>query len=196
MKRQLELELLEYSQKKLTRIPGVADMIAQHHARALMLPVGYTFIGIREQGGNNHGKLVELIQSTIGGADGESWCMSAVQSVIAIVEKLTERKSPIIASEHCLTVWRESPLECRVAKIPLPGALCIWQHGKSENGHMGIVESYDSENGRMYLLEGNTESGLNSKGEIIRDGGGFYRTNRSIVRTGDMHVVGFLKPFL
>ena len=151
------------------------------------------FVGVRESGGNNKGEIVELIQDTVGHAEGEPWCMSLVQSALAYVETVLGVKSPVAVGEHCLTVWRDTPHAQRVRFEPLPGAIIIWKHGDSFAGHTGIFE--DSRDGKMLTIEGNTESGLNELGSLVREGGGVYECVRDRHANGSMRVMGFLKPF-
>lgn len=162
-------------------------------ARVCFLFAMRAMVGIREQGGNNRGRLVELIQETLGKAEGEPWCMSAVQTALAWAELRTAKPSPIFASEHCLTVWRNTPLSQRVKTSPLPGAIIIWQHAGTDSGHTGATNTIVTA-GHFEALEGNTESGLTATG-IVREGGGFYQTARSLEGAGKMKLLGFLKPF-
>jgi hypothetical protein len=90
-------------------------------------------------------------------------------------------------------VWQTTPAAQRVQFSPLPGAIAIWRYGKTASGHTGIVEAADDS--AFFDYEGNTEGGLNSKGKVIRDGGGFYRVKRSRAGAGNMKLLGFLKPF-
>jgi hypothetical protein len=69
----------------------------------------------------------------------------------------------------------------------------IWRHGESTNGHTGIFLEADGD--QMLTIEGNTEKGLDTKGNLVREGGGVYLCRRSMKKNGDMKVVGFLKPF-
>lgn len=151
------------------------------------------FVGVREVGGNNKGPIVELIQDTVGQPESEPWCMSLVQSALAYAEIVLGVKSPVFPSEHCLTVWRDTPHAQRVRFEPLPGAIIIWKHGDSLAGHTGIFE--DSRDGKMLTIEGNTESGLNELGSLVREGGGVYECVRDRHANGSMRVLGFLKPF-
>lgn len=164
-------------------------------ARVLLVLVAQACVGIREQGGNNKGPLVELIQETVGGASREAWCMSAVMTWLAYVEHKLGIKSPLIATEHCMTLWRNTPASMRVRSVPAPGAIAIWNYPPGSNGHTGIVTEFGSAPGKMTLVEGNTEAGLTSSGTIERDGGGVYATVRSTKGSAKMKLVGFLKPF-
>lgn len=193
MSRIIQPALVEYIDGKLKN-----NGIAQHafetkDARLLYQQANSAFVGIREKTGNNDGPLVELLQETIGSASQEAWCMSAQQSALAYAELKTGIKSPIFASEHCLTVWTNTPKEQRVKFTPLAGAMVIWRHGNTQNGHTGCVWSADE--AIFTATEGNTTGGVDPNGKVVRDGSGFYFTKRSRAGNGDMHVVGFLKPF-
>lgn len=192
MKRNLELKMLEFLDDKLVGNGLYHDALAKKDARTIMRLAAQACVGIKEVG-NNSGPMVTLIQETVGGPDHVAWCMSFVQTCIAYAELKTGIESPIFTTEHCLTCWTESPIFQRVRILPLAGAIIIWQHGKSDAGHTGIVESCDGVN--MYCFEGNTGGGLDVHGKVTRDGDGIYHTHRSMDKTGDMHVLGFLKPF-
>lgn len=190
MTRTIESKMIAFLDAKLLSNGLAQDAIQNKRPRTLFACAMEACVGIREVGGNNEGPLVELIQETLGGADKEPWCMSLVQTCLAYAEVKTGILSPIFSSEHCLTVWKNTPIEQRVKKSPLRGAIVIWQHGRSSSGHTGIVLEYNYRPGRMSCIEGNTESGI-----LNRDGGGVYRTERSTKANGSMKVVGFLKPF-
>jgi hypothetical protein len=126
--------------------------------------------------------------------DGAAWCMSFIMTCLAYAEVRTGVKSPVYASEHCLTVFKNTPESQRVKKFPARGAIIIWQHGSSSNGHTGVfLEAQDD--GGMRAIEGNAEKGLAPDGSVEREGGGIYLTSRSMKANGTMKVVGYLKPF-
>lgn len=193
VKRQIEPKMIAYLDEKLKDNGLAQRAIEMRDARLLFVLAAQACVGIREVGGNNRGPLVELIQETIGGHSREAWCMAFVQTLIAYVEYKLGIVSRLPAGEHCLTVLDQAPSDLIVKFFPLPGAIPIWQHGSSMNGHTGIF--LESEDGYMMCIEGNTESGLSLTGRIERDGGGVYHTKRSMKRNGDMHVRAFLKPF-
>jgi hypothetical protein len=187
--------MIAFIDKKLTLNGAAQEAIKNKDARTLYRLANEACIGITEVGGNNKGPLVQLMQETLGSADGEAWCMSAQQTLIAYAEVKTRVLSSVYPSEHCLTVWAKTPKSLRVKIFPLAGALIIWQHGTSQSGHTGcFIESTDGGK-TMITCEGNTESGLDSKGNVVREGGGFYRNKRSMKANGTMKVLGFLKPF-
>lgn len=83
---------------------------------AIMIVEALEKKNIREVGGNNRGHWVGALQSVLGAVvakiggsgkgegDGAAWCMSTMQSVICFIEDFMKKESPIIGSEHCLTV--------------------------------------------------------------------------------------------
>ena len=186
--------MVSYLNVRLAQSGLFIDAVRRGDARMVFRLAAECCVGIREIGSNNGGPLVELMQQTIGSADHEPWCMSAVQTWLAYAERVTGVKSPIIAGEHCLTVWSDSPKEQRVRTVPGPGAIIIWRHGNTSSGHTGVTCEQPSVSRIFSAVEANTESG-NSGGKIERDGGGVYYTKRSLDGAGSMHIVGFLKPF-
>lgn len=194
MKRQLEPKMVSYLDAKLAGNGLAQSAIKNRDPRTVFRLALECCVGIREKGGNNRGPMVELIQETLGGADAEAWCMSLVQTGLGYAELKTGIMSPIFPSEHCLTVWNETPREQRVRTVPAVGAICIWKHGDTTSGHTGITVG-EVEREEVNMVEGNTEAGIRT-GEVVREGGGVYFTRRSIRGTGSMKVVGYLKPWL
>lgn len=155
-------------------------------ARSLFVYAMEACVGEKESG-NNQGTFVELVQRTVDNkASKEPWCMALIQTGLAYVERKLGVKSPIVSTEHCLTAWRETPKTQRVKIQPLSGAIIIWQHGSSEQGHTGVMTEYKGK--KMTTVEGNT-------GQLFREGDGVYEKERSTTKDGSMKVVGFLKPF-
>ncbi len=191
--RQIEPGMVGYLDLLLVNNGLAKKAIADKDARLLLQIVAGVCVGIREEGGNNQGPLVRLIQETVGSANGEAWCLSYVETMVAYCELKTGIQSPLYVTEHCLTAWAKTPVEQRVKRIPAPGAIVIWQHGNSQSGHTGVLLRYASDG--MYCVEGNTTAGLRADGSIERDGGGVHYTKRDKRQNGDMKVVGFLKPF-
>lgn len=191
--RQIDRKLVLFFEAKLKNNSMYAEALKNKDARLLYMLANQACVGVREVGGNNKGAMVELLQETLGSAESEAWCMSAQQSCLAFAEVKTGIKSPIFDSEHCMTVWNKTPKAQRVKLFPLAGAMIIWVHGKGPAGHTGCLESTDGKT--MFTYEGNTNAGLDAKGSVAREGGGFYRNARSFTGSGSMKVVGFLKPF-
>lgn len=169
------------------------EAIKSKNPRLLMVEAAQCLVGIREKG-NNRGYEVELIQKTVDGkAQGEPWCLAYVESIIAYCEVKTGVKSPLKATEHCMTLWNATPSDLRVKGTPMAGAVVIWRHGNSTSGHTGIIKSAGDR--IMSVFEGNTTHGVDAKGKVVRDGGGCYLNKRDRKGSGSMKVMGFIKPF-
>ena len=193
MIRTIEPAMVAFLDRKLRQNGLATEATRRKDARTVFRLALEACVGIREEGGNNDGPMVRLIQETIGRAEREAWCMGLVQTGLAYAELRCGVLSPIAASEHCLTVWNETPISQRVQSIPAIGAIIIWRHGTTSSGHTGATIS-EVRNGRFSAVEGNTESGI-AGGKVIRDGGGVYLTDRDLHASGSMRIVGFLKPF-
>jgi hypothetical protein len=191
--RKIESKMIDWLDLKLKGNGSFHDAVLKKDARTVFRLACEACVGIREQGGNNRGPMVKLLQETIGEAQGEAWCMSAMQTCLAYAEVKCGVTSPVFASEHCMTVWNKTPKAQRVKLIPLAGAIIIWQHGKGPAGHTGCLITTDGI--KMSTVEGNTEHGLDSKGKVEREGGGMYANVRNFKGNGSMKVVGFLRPF-
>lgn len=187
-------ELTSYIDSKLIGNGLAQHMLETKNARGLMVEAAKACVGIKELTGRNDGKLVELIQMTVDGvADGAPWCMAQVQSMIAYAEFKTGVKSPLMATEHCLTLWNSTPLEQKVKISPLAGAIAIWRHGTTTNGHTEIV--LDCDESIFFAIGGNTSGVVDPSKPVNREGNGVFYTKRSRFGEGDMNLLGFIKPF-
>lgn len=196
--RKLDPIMETYITERLRGNSLAAHAIKTKNPRLLLTEVVKTCVGIKEKTGKNDGPLVEAIQRVAGGVKGHAWCMYLVQTCVAYVEQALGIKSPLASGGHCLTVWNKTPKEQRVKIHPLPGAIPIWRHGKTTNGHTEILLAAD--NKVMHCVGGNT-SGADGTGKVTREGNGVFYTQRSMqgfpnVQTkSGMILVGFLKPF-
>lgn len=160
----------------------------------LLIHEAKRWVGITEQGGNNRGQLVALFQKSTGGlANGEPWCMAFAQYCIQAVDSLVSdclegsEKSLLFKSGHCLTVWNKS--QALKIEAPKPGSLCIWQHGQTASGHVGIVVGVNTD-GSIMTVEGNTSSaGAGNQ----REGDGVWLKRRQLDVPGKLRFKGFLR---
>jgi hypothetical protein len=191
--RKIEKELVDFIDKKLEKNGLAQDALARKDARALMVQAASALVGIKEATGRNDGKMVKLLQETVGGASGEPWCASMIQSLIAYAEVKTGKKSPIIASELCFAMWHKSPKTSRVKLLPLAGAIAIWNDVGKTTGHTEMVLSCD---GQIFQAVGGNTGGTTTPGEPVEaNGNGVYYTVRSMKGTKKRALLGFLKPF-
>lgn len=190
MSRVITTKAFKYIDDKLKTHGAAQEAIRTANARALFGFASEVCVGIKEEGGNNKGAMVEEFQKTVGGkAQGEAWCMAFVQTCIAYVEKKLGVISKIFASEHCMTTFRKTSVTAKVKKIPAKNAVTIWKQKSSDAGHTGVMCDYQSEKSNFLSLEGNTGSGN------MRDGDGVYIKQRSKKKNGTLIVQGYLIPF-
>jgi hypothetical protein len=197
--RNIENEMVEYLDKKLKDNALASHAISDKDARLLFRLAIEACVGISEATGRNDGKMVRLIQETIGDAQGEPWCMALMQTGIAYAEKKCGVKSEIFESELCSSVWNNSPKSLRVKSVPAPGALAVWgdigANGKLKtSGHVEMVVSY-KDDGTFSAIGGNTSGTTKPGSEVNRDGNACVYTKRSIKPTKKRKLLGFLKPF-
>lgn len=174
---------------------GIPNSFLNKDPQEMVIDVSKAFesLSIREQGGNNKGKDVGAIQSIIGSVtengNGDAWCMSAAQCIIAFIEDYLQIESPVPASESCMsTITDARKIQGLVTNSCEKGTFFIWQNGTSWQGHTGSVIAVLSEN-KMKTAEGNTGDGN------IRDGDGFYFRERYILKNGKMIGRGFIRVY-
>lgn len=194
--RKIQPALVAYFDQKLSQNGLAQEAIKKKDARTLMVEAAKVCVGIKEKTGNNDGELVELFQKTSGGGKGHAWCMYFVQSCIAYAEVKTGKKCSLPSGGHCLTIWNNTPKALKVKTHPLPGAIPIWRHGKTTNGHTEILTGADEKD--MKCVGGNT-SGADNSGKITREGNGVFFTTRSMqnfpkIKPAKMALQGFLIP--
>lgn len=190
MARKITAKAFKFIDDKLKTNGAAQEAIKQKQARRLLRYVTDVCVGVKEHGGNNKGDMVEEFQKTVGGkAQGEAWCMAYAQTCIAYVEKKLGVQSPIFASEHCMTTWRNTPKKYRVKKIPAPMAMIIWKNGSTDSGHVAYMLDFQGNSKNQLTNEGNTG------GNSMRDGDGVYIKQRSKVKNGSLVIQGYLIPF-
>jgi hypothetical protein len=195
--RQVNQRMVEFIDGRLANNGLAQEYIRTRNARGLMIEAAKACVGIKELTGNNDGPMVELIQRTVdGSADHEPWCMAFVQTMIGYAEFKTSRRSLLLATEHCLTFFRDTKKRLpdqMVKDIPLAGAIVIWKHGKTDNGHTEIVLDCDAN--IFHCVGGNTTGVIDPTKPVNRNGNGVFYTTRSRKGDGDMTIQGFIKPF-
>lgn len=202
-KRAIKPAMVKWLDEKLASNGLAQHAIKTKNPRLLLVEAAKACVGIREATNRNDGPMVELIQSTVGGANREAWCLSFVQTMVAYVELRCKVVSKLGVTEHCQTLWAMTPASMRVKRMPLPGAIPIWAHysfgKKTSNGHTGLTLGADEK--KFLAVEGNTTSGQTASGKVVREGGGVYFTERAmqgfpkISGNASMRLVGFIIPF-
>ena len=72
--RNLEKKMEQWLDAKLANNGLAQDAIKKKDARLVFRLAAEACVGIKEQGGNNQGPMVSLIQDTVGGPDHVAWC--------------------------------------------------------------------------------------------------------------------------
>ena len=151
-------------------------------------------LSIREVGGNNRGQKVGWIQSVVGSdsetGNGDSWCMSTDQNIIAFIEDYIGVESPLIASENCMAVKRAAEtVPGLFVKEAKRGSFFLMGY-TSTTGHTGTVLEVLPKN-KMKTYEGNTGSGS------VNDGNGAFLRERPAsgkIGKGTIHGFAFVYP--
>lgn len=164
-------------------------MVSGNIPPQLLVDSAIACIGIKEDGPDNHGPMVEVLQCCVGLPQGQPWCVSFVQSCVSYVEAKKGILSPLPAYESVLELWYKGHNICSVSK-PQPGDIILWQMGDTPHGHCGIIISLDVDHYRT--IEGNTSE----LREIDRNGDGVYRKLRKMGGSVTFRELGFLRPFL
>lgn len=173
------------------RIPVKQEKLITVEARKLLIMFDAATNAIMESGENNHGKWVEKIQKVADGNPGHPWCMYKNQAALACVERVYGIRSKILASGHCMSVYRQAVKDGMDVAFgsEQPGDWAIWRSVGSDSGHTGMVMMVLEPGEVMMTNEGNT-----GPGGMSRDGDGCYIRLRSYKREGKLELVGFIRP--
>lgn len=172
-------------------------------ASALLVLEASRWLGLKEQGGDNKGQLIEQFQKAADGkAFGESWCLSfvqfcikAVDAQVQILDPLHDKLLAVTNLEHVMTYWMKANIDKLSCEKPHVGSIACWSQQKDGKptglGHAGIVTSVGTD-GHFETIEGNTHDGL---GGIERNGDGVYKRKRSLGSSKDFKLLGFIYPW-
>ncbi len=135
-------------------------------------------IGVREVGGNNQGREVEMYLKSVGLGKGYAWCMAFVYWNFEQAAKKLGQPNPLVKTAGVLRGWNEATCTRILAKdsknnpaLVKPGHIFIMDYGGGY-GHTGIVKEVNG--GFITTIEGNTNT------QLSREGGGVYQQIRKI----------------
>lgn len=203
MPRIINEDTVAWIDRRIGNATLVTDLVTRHMPRQLFIAAVRACIGVQELG-NNDGPDVRRFQATVGLAPPDAWCMAFLQTCLMYAEVKAGIPSPVHASGGCVQVWQQTPATQRVQRIPLGGAIAIWQHTQDPtHGHTGMVIDCDGE--MFHDVEGNTTSRDAGQGGVLGNRGGarpsqgvfLGERHYDLARTysGDMKLLGCLKPF-
>jgi hypothetical protein len=137
-----------------------ADTGSSLGSRALDVAIG--FLGAGEEGGNNSGAFVEsLHRKEFDGDDDDdgAWCAAFVSTCFEQACIELGLTMPFRRSGGAKSLYRRVGKAGSFVTAPdiLPGDVVAWDRGDvgSWQGHVGIVERYDSATGFLHTIEGN-----------------------------------------
>jgi hypothetical protein len=192
MKREINPKMFSWLDFRLKNFGLAQEAIKNKDARKVFIYAVESCVGIKEEGSDNCGPLVELLQDTIGNAGKEAWCLSMIQTCLAYAEQRTGKKSPLPATEHCLTMWRDAPRDLIVKIQPKRGAIAVWNYVGTSNGHCGMFEEMTSAT-TFRSIEANTSD--KNDGKIERNGDVVCYKERQLKTGGNFLLLGFIRPF-
>ena len=160
-------------------------------SRRMIIAASKIFVDVKEEG-NNKGYWIELLQKTADGkAQGESYCCSFVQSIIAYVELRMGRESEVFTTEKVMDMWRNTPSHLKRAEGET-GDIAVWNHKGTDRGHCGIV--IEALTDGFKCVEGNTNSGA-AEFTQGNEGEGIYLKERPLDNVGTMELLGFISVY-
>jgi len=169
--------------------------------RRMLVSEAKKWLWVREHG-SNRGDEIEMFQREVDGkANGEAWCLSFVQFCVHQVDRDYLKKygndplpNWLYPTEHCLTLWNKTDVSSRITGDLHPGSILIWQYwdyGKqTARGHVGVIIEVISETD-FITIEGNTVD----RKSVVREGDGVYMMRRTISRSGNFRLKGFISPW-
>lgn len=151
--------------------------------------------GVREEGGENRGTLVESFLYSVGLAPGNPYCAAWIQALLGFVEKIFRVECQLPVTGHVKTMWNEADRRNKILASeleltkPMAGDIMVWSKPNTIYGHCGIVTRPLFS--VVETIEANT---LGNTVEVEREGGGVHPMLRSYKGTSSMEVLGFIRP--
>ena len=142
--------------------------------------------GVREMGGENHGKYVEVYLRSVGLGPGAPWCAAFVYYRLKEATRELGLQLPdgFPASGYCpdYEAWaKRNGVWLPPASRPMRGYLCLFYFpAKQRVAHMGIVVKPLKMG--FWTVEGNT----GPEGNVNREGDGVYRKLRRAASLGKL----------
>lgn len=153
--------------------------------REAFVAIARAEIGVREEGGNNRGRRVQVYQDAASYLPGTGWAWCAAFVGFCFDELAEKYALPFATPEGAGAFWYEDwarqqrlPVLAGGAKV-LRGDLVIYSFS-----HIGIATTDQAANGTFLCVEGNTN------GEGSREGDGVYEKRR-----GKAQIRSIIRPF-
>jgi hypothetical protein len=158
--------------------------VARATIEQLLIEKYQTKVGVCEDSFNDSPEIREFQRAVDGRASKEPWCMCFMQwGAICVAKDLGLSRSPVHPSEHCVTVWNNTPEKYRL-KSPKRGAWFVMKNRLGQSGHTGMCE--DAGTLSFKTIEGNTNE------EGSREGNAIVAKSRLVTGTASMQVLGYI----
>lgn len=164
---------------------------------ATIIALAKSFVGNKEVSGNSGFKNAdfEKLMKDVGWYKGAPWCAFFTK---LIWQKAYAKTEFIKAVTRCanggamvtFTSFKENS-GFKTGKIPKNGAIAIWQHGNSWQGHAGIVINATYAANTFQTVEGNTNISGSREGDSVAIK---LRTTERPFKKDGLNLVGFIYP--
>jgi hypothetical protein len=151
---------------------------------AFLVAAATSFVGLREQGGNNRGLMIELFLREVAQPAGQPWCAAFVHHVgywSHFDHKSNKSVWPLPATASCYVLGHYARTQGVLKDEPQAGDVFLlwsWIHGRF--AHTGVVarvrEDGTNPAGRRWFDCDTVEGNTNAAGE--REGEGVLRRTR------------------
>lgn len=174
-------------------IPMTDDCLRAIDKNRLMGVFITPLMGMREDGGANRGKVIDMIEAQFG-MKGQSYCMMEQQTGRLCVERFLGISSPLKYTASCMDLRQSAMDQSLYSALPVQYGWMLFQDGNTAHGHVGFTkEIYGNE--AVMNLEGNTAGGtaVVANGDISTVK--FRSTIDSHYSKSGLHPVGWAKIF-
>lgn len=155
-------------------------MSSMYRSKAVTLALALAAYHIREQGGNNKGRVVEALLRWAGGSAGMPWCAATVDYIYETACILAGEPMVLNPGLSCSAFAAQAKKLGRLftdVKLALPGDFFILNGGDSGYKHTGVIVAACSAEGDFPTVEGNTNDAGSAEGD------GIYERTRNQRRT-------------
>lgn len=154
--------------------------------------------GQKEKTGNSgfQSPNFEKELASVGWQKSYAWCAYFTKLIYTKAYKADAKLSKIVRDRFnggALATYNNAKADgiFKVSDLPVVGAIVVWQHGNSGNGHVGIVISFDLKTNTMYCIEGNTNANGSREGDQVAIKARTIKRDRT---ASGLNLKGFIHP--
>jgi hypothetical protein len=124
---------------------------------------------------------------------GWAYCAAFVEGVVVRALKEHAPKFAALFGPHCMTNVRAFKQRKMLNPLPVPGAIWLARHGRTDQGHAGIVTTISDVSRIMATIEANTAFDPSTPSQE-REGDWITTRARKTNGTGTLVTQGFIHP--